>query len=236
VTETSSDIAEAMSGVIDELIQRVERLAVTGQRRILGITGAPGAGKSTISAALLAALGDRAQLVPMDGFHLANIELERLGRRDRKGAPDTFDVVGYVNLLSRLRSQTREVIYAPVFDRSREEAIAGAIAVAPDVPLVITEGNYLLLDDGPWRGVASMLDAAWYADVSPQERRRRLIERRRSHGHDAESARAWVDQVDEANARIVETTAARASLVVTLTADAGRPGPAFHTAHEGAPS
>jgi pantothenate kinase len=123
-----------------------------GQRKLLGLAGAPGAGKSTLAAALLEAVGaDRAQVVPMDGFHLANVELQRLGRAARKGAPDTFDSAGYVALLQRLREQRPDggIVYAPEFRREIEEPVAGAIAVLPTTQLVITEGNYLLHDAGP---------------------------------------------------------------------------------------
>jgi len=120
---------------------RAADLASRGRRRVLGITGAPGAGKSTLAAAVIEGLGDRAVDVPMDGFHLAGAELVRLGRADRKGAPDTFDVTGFVALLGRLRWQADDVVYAPAFDRHLEEPIAGAIPVDPGVPLVVVEGN-----------------------------------------------------------------------------------------------
>jgi len=126
---------------------RLEALLADGRRKLLGLVGAPGSGKSTVAQALLDALPGRAQVVPMDGFHLANAELRRLGRAGRKGAPDTFDSAGYVALLRRLRTQPAgETVYAPEFRRDIEEPVAGAIGVRPDTPLVITEGNYLLLE------------------------------------------------------------------------------------------
>jgi pantothenate kinase len=125
------------------LLARARSLVVPGGRRLLGITGAPGAGKSTLAAELVDALGEQAVLVPMDGFHLADAELRRLGSHARKGAIDTFDVAGYVSLLRRLRA-AEPTVYAPVFRREIEDAVAGAIAVRADVPLVVTEGNYLL--------------------------------------------------------------------------------------------
>src|SRR5438309_3286446 len=128
----------------EEALERARALAASGRRRLLGLTGMPGAGKSTVAARLVEDLGDLAVLVPMDGFHLANDELIRLGRRDRKGAPDTFDAAGYVALLRRLREHAQEVVYAPEFRRQIEEPVAGAIPVPPDVPLIVTEGNYLL--------------------------------------------------------------------------------------------
>ncbi|KHK96431.1 hypothetical protein LK09_15130 [Microbacterium mangrovi] len=201
---------------MEQLVTRARSLAGAGGRRILGITGAPGAGKSTLCAALLDALGDDAVLVGMDGFHLANDELVRLGRRDRKGAPDTFDVGGYVALLDRLRTQTDAVVYAPVFDRAVETSIGSAQAVRSDIPLVITEGNYLLLREHGWDRVAARLDESWFLDLPADVRASRLVRRRQSHGEDLAAATAWVQGVDEVNAATVTATRARADLVVTL--------------------
>ncbi|WP_411104070.1 nucleoside/nucleotide kinase family protein [Streptomyces sp. cmx-4-9] len=198
-----------------ELVSRAAALAARGPRRILGIAGPPGAGKSTLAAQLGDALGpERAVVVPMDGFHLARAELDRLGRADRKGAPDTFDAAGYVCLLRRLRAPGGPTVYAPAFDRSLEEPVAGSIAVAPSVPLVITEGNYLLHDAGEWASVRSLLDEAWY--LAPDEALRvdRLIDRHVRHGKDPAYARAWVERSDEPNARLVARSRRRADLVL----------------------
>jgi pantothenate kinase len=196
------------------LLTRAEALAVGG-RRLLGIAGPPGAGKSTLAALVVAAMGDRAVLVPMDGFHLAQAELERLGRADRKGAPDTFDADGFVALLARLRAQGPgdPVVYAPRFDRHLEESIAGAIGVPGDVPLVVVEGNYLL-HDGAWAGVAPLLDDVWYLDLDDAVRVDRLVARHVAHGRAPAAAREWVLRSDEANARLVAQGRARARLVV----------------------
>lgn len=186
-----------------------------GTRIMLGLVGAPGAGKSTVAQALLEALGERAVVVPMDGFHLANVQLERLGRRARKGAEDTFDSAGYAALLQRLRRREPEqVVYAPDFRREIDEAVAGAIAVGPQVELIITEGNYLLLEQGAWAGVAGMLDHIWYIDIDPLERRRRLVERHMRFGRSAAQAEAWVRDTDEPNARLIEAGRARADLII----------------------
>ena len=199
-----------------QLVERARALIAGGGRRILGLTGTPGAGKSTVAAELLAALGDQAVLVGMDGFHLANAELIRLGRRDRKGAPDTFDVDGYVALLARLRAQTSGVIHAPLFDRSIEESIGSAIAVPAGIPLVITEGNYLLHDAHGWDAVSAHLDQTWFVDVDASERRRRLVARRESYGHAPDAALAWVADVDEPNAQLVDPARDRADLIVRV--------------------
>ena len=192
-------------------------LLADGQRRLLGLVGAPGSGKSTLAQALLDALPGRGQVVPMDGFHLASVELQRLGRAGRKGAPDTFDSAGYVALLRRLREQRDdEIVYAPEFRREIEEPIAGAIAVLPQTRLVITEGNYLLLDEGPWAHVAPLLDEVWYVEVDDRLRRERLVRRHEQFGRSPEAALAWVAGTDEPNARRIEATRARAHRVIWL--------------------
>ncbi|ANF57462.1 nucleoside/nucleotide kinase family protein [Halotalea alkalilenta] len=197
------------------LIERAAALCTPGQRRLLGICGAPGAGKSTFAEALLAALGDRAAIVPMDGFHLSNRQLSRLGRMARKGAPDTFDIDGYLALLQRLRHQrTDEVVYAPAFEREIEEPVAGAIAVQPEVELVITEGNYLLLEQPGWNRVATMLDQSWFLDVDDSLRRERLEGRHRRFGRSPEAARDWIEHTDEPNARLIAASRGRAGLIV----------------------
>jgi pantothenate kinase len=201
---------------LEQLVDRAIALARTGSRRILGITGAPGAGKSTVCDALLSALGDQAALVGMDGFHYANRELVRLQRRDRKGAPDTFDADGYVALLTRLRTPPAVPVYAPVFDRGLEESIGSAVPVFPATPLVLTEGNYLLLDEHGWSGVRNCLDEVWYLDVPPEVREQRLLHRRLSYGHEPQAAEDWVRTVDGRNGRTVETSRSRADLVVHL--------------------
>jgi len=195
-------------------LARVQRLLDAGGRRILGLVGPPGAGKSTLAAQLHAAYADISQIVPMDGYHLANVELARLGRAGRKGAPDTFDADGYASLLQRLRAQrTDEIVYVPEFRREIEEPIAGAIAVLPQTRLVITEGNYLLLGDGAWARVAPQIDEVWYVEVDDTLRTERLVRRHEQFGRSAQAARDWVAGTDEPNARLIEATRARADFV-----------------------
>ena len=198
-----------------ELVERAGALAGPGERAVLGLTGAPGAGKSTLAQALVDALPGRAVLVPMDGFHLADPELDRLGRRERKGAPDTFDAAGYVHLLRRLHERTEEVVYAPVFVREQEQAVAGALPVPREAPLVITEGNYLLLD-GPFAPVRDLLTECWFVDLDPDVRHRRLVDRHVRHGRSPEAAERWVAATDDPNAALVDATRSRADLVVRL--------------------
>ncbi len=203
---------------VAEAVDRAGDLAAAGPRTLLGITGPPGSGKSTLAAMVAARLADAAALVPMDGFHLAQTELVRLGRRDRMGAPDTFDAAGYVALLRRLRRQEEDVVYAPEFRREVEEPIAGAIPVPGSVPLVVTEGNYLLLGDGGWAPVRPLLDEVWYVEVDDRTRVERLVRRHVAFGKTPEAARDWVLRSDEANAARVAATRDRADLVVRLDA------------------
>jgi pantothenate kinase len=155
----------------NSLVDRARVMSRSGGRVLLGITGPPASGKSTLAVRVAAAVGDTAVVVPMDGYHLHDDELARLGLSDRKGAPETFDVAGYAALLRRLRSETDHAVYAPEFDRSREESVAGAIGVHPWHRLVITEGNYLLLDSPGWTGVLPLLDETWYVEVDDDLRR-----------------------------------------------------------------
>ena len=198
-----------------ELLDRARALGAGRRRAVLGIAGAPGAGKSTLAAALVRALGGRAVLVPMDGFHLADTELRRLGRSTRKCAPDTFDAAGYVHLLRRLAEQTDDVVYAPVFRRDLELAEAGALPVPRAAPLVVTEGNYLLLDE-PFAAVRPLLTECWFVEVELALRLERLVARHVAHGRSPDAARTWVARTDEPNARLVEATRERADLVVRL--------------------
>ncbi|CRZ13215.1 nucleoside/nucleotide kinase family protein [Mycolicibacterium neworleansense] len=206
----------------DDLLARVLARAAAPGTAIIGITGAPGAGKSTLTEALVGAararLGAEAvAYLPMDGFHLADVELRRLGRLDRKGAPDTFDVAGYAALLRRIRAGG-EVVYAPGFERDVEQPIAGAIPVFPDTAVVLTEGNYLLLDVPEWSAVADQVDETWYCALQDEVRVARLVARHVTFGKRADAARRWVAEVDEPNARLVAATAVRADLVVPVAA------------------
>jgi len=193
-----------------QALARARALISRGGRRILGLVGPPGAGKSTVAQQLVEALGGAAVLLPMDGFHLANVELARLGRAGRKGAPDTFDASGYVALLQRVRAQREGIVYAPEFRREIEEPIASAIPIAAEVPLVVTEGNYLLLDQHGWGGVRPLLDEAWFVEVDEAVRRRRLVERHMRFGRSEADARAWEAGTDQPNAVLIAGTAARA--------------------------
>jgi pantothenate kinase len=212
----------------DDLLDRARSLtrARGGRRTLLGIAGGPGSGKTTLAETLVRELnGDGepwAAQVPMDGFHLADAELDRLGLRDRKGAPATFDAAGYAALLRRLRAEEEDdVVYAPAFERDLEQPLAGAIPVPPSVRLVVTEGNYLLLGTGAWARAREQLDEVWFCDLDESERLRRLIARHERFGKSPEEAVAWVMRADQPNAELVTATRDRAELVVPVDGLAG---------------
>jgi pantothenate kinase len=199
----------------DELFHRAHAMAATG-RVVLGICGAPGAGKSTLADELVHRYGAGAVVVPMDGFHLHDDELARLELSHRKGAPETFDVAGYLALLRRLRTESDGTVYAPAFDRSQEQVIGGAIAVRPEHRLVVTEGNYLLYDAPGWSEVRPLLDEVWFVEADEETRLERLVERHASHGKPRDLAQRWATVSDQANAELVEETRDRADVVVSV--------------------
>ena len=198
--------------------ERAAHLLAGGPRRLLGIAGAPGAGMSTLATEVAAALGGAdagVVVVGMDGWHLANSTLDRLGRRERKGAPDTFDAAGYVEFLRRARGDATPTIWAPEYRREIEEGIAGALEVGPTCRLLITEGNYLLHDAPPWDAVAPLLDEVWF--VAPDEDRRRewLVARHERHGRSRADAEGRADGPDAVNAALVARGRDRADLVIS---------------------
>jgi pantothenate kinase len=200
-------------------VAEVLRLAVPRRGRIMvGVAGPPAAGKSTLAAALADALVRRhstsAVVVPMDGFHLANAELDRLGLAHRKGAPETFDAGGFVHLLRRLRAADEDLVYAPMYSRTLHEAIAGAIPVPASLRVIVVEGNYLLYDQAPWRAVRPLLDLALFLDAPERSRHGSLMRRQLAKGLDEPAARDWVLSSDEVNARLIADTRHRADVIL----------------------
>jgi pantothenate kinase len=186
-------------------------------RSVLGITGAPGAGKSTFAEQLVAAVnqaGRSAALVPMDGFHLAQSALEAMGLAEVKGAPATFDTTGYVELLRRVREPGDEIVWAPRFDRALEDSIAASLPIDPTVNLVVTEGNYLLLPRGQWWLVRMQLDECWFIDIDEDERHRRLQARHEGFGRSPQAAAARTMGSDEDNALLVNRTRDQADAII----------------------
>lgn len=201
---------------ISEAVERVNHLLAHSENRIvIGVVGKPGAGKSTFTAELIKKLSSlKPTLVPMDGYHLSNSQLARLGLSDRKGAFNTFDVRGYVNLLKRINNESSTDIYFPVFHREIEESYAADGVVQAECRLVITEGNYLLFDQGGWQEVKQELTEAWFIKVDDQIRIERLIKRHEFFGKDKQSATLWATGSDEINAKAVENDISKADVVI----------------------
>ena len=206
-----------------ECITQVELLELAGgiraaaRRCLIGLAGPPGSGKSTLAAHLAGSLCPSPPVVPMDGFHLAQAVIDGLGLTDRKGSPETFDSWGFVSLVERLASPADDgVVYAPKFDRSIEEPIAGAIPVRPAEGLVIVEGNYLLLDESPWTQIRPALDLCAYLEVEDATRIRRLVDRHARYGKPRLEAERFVRDSDEKNTNLIKATRDRADYIVRM--------------------
>lgn len=195
----------------DNALRQLRQWSEGDSRYILGIVGLPGAGKSTLTDWLKKQFAETLVVIPMDGFHLANNQLKRLGRLQRKGAPDTFDVSGYHALLHRVKqAYQQETIYAPSFHREIEESIAGEIAIPAETRLIITEGNYLLLEENGWAATPSFLDHTWFIHVDETQRLQQLKRRHMEYGRSDHEAEQWIVTTDQPNAERIQATAERA--------------------------
>lgn len=203
-----------------ELVDRLgDMLDAASNRVIVGIAGAPGVGKSTLVAALAEELNARRPgstvVVPLDGFHLAASVIAGDDRAERRGAPDTFDPAGYAHLMQRIRADEEPEVYTPVFSRDIEDPVAAGVLVAQHHRIVLTEGNYLLLDEPAWRRARACMDAVWFLDVDADLRRQRLLERHLRFGKTRERAEAFALGSDERNAQLIDATRGWADMVFT---------------------
>ncbi|WP_349899861.1 nucleoside/nucleotide kinase family protein [Parafrigoribacterium soli] len=198
-------------------IARLIKEAGSTKRRVLvGIVGPPAAGKSTIAEKLVQLLGPTSAVLGMDGFHLPQRTLVKLGKRDRMGAPDTFDVDGFVSLLITLSGNTGATVLAPGFDREIEEPIPEAIRLGPELKTIVVEGNYLLHDSGGWERVAPLLDLSFFVRIEHDIRMARLVERHIRYGKTPDAALAWATGPDADNARLIGATAERADYIIDI--------------------
>ncbi len=195
-----------------DLAQVITTRGAAADRFITAVAGPPGAGKSTLAAQIVAAIGHGARVVPMDGFHYDNAVLDQLGLRGRKGAPETFDAAGFLHLMQRLRAGEDAAI--SVFDRDMDLARAGADLVTGADKYLVVEGNYLLLNDAPWCDLVPLFDLTVYIDVPEAELDARLLSRWDQYGKTPDQARLWIDSNDMPNIRRVTQGSRQADIVV----------------------
>ena len=203
-------VTALISSLVDQLARRLEADGAPA-RLVVGLVGAPGSGKSTIASELETRLKEAdlfAGLVAMDGFHLSDAVLDELDRHDRKGAPDTFDIDGYLAILDRVRTDGTRQVLVPVYRRDLHEPVAaGSIVAGPGV--VVTEGNYLALETRGWGAVRERIDLLIHIDVPEEVLMSRLISRHEKFGKSALDAGHWVRTVDLPNARLIATSVHR---------------------------
>lgn len=209
----------SLPGLARYLLVRSAEATADGRRLVVGIAGPPAAGKSTLAERLRDEVNRRAgrvtaEVAPMDGFHLPNATLDAAGSRARKGAPDTFDAAGYADLLAQLRESAQETVAWPTFDRRLDAPVPAGVSFLPDTTIAITEGNYLLVPDGPWAAVRGLLDVAWYVDAEVDILRPRLLRRHARGGRSPDEAAVKTDASDLPNAVLIAGTRHRADVVL----------------------
>jgi len=202
---------------LGDVARLIRDAAADKPRIIVGIVGPPAAGKSTIAATLVQLLGPASIAIGMDGFHLPQATLVSLGRRERMGAPDTFAVDDFVDVLTRIRRGGSEVS-VPGFDRTIEEPVPHASTVTAARRTILVEGNYLLAEFGGWERVAPLLDLSFFVRIENDIRMQRLVARHIEFGKTPDAAAAWAAGPDADNARLIGATAERADHVIELAA------------------
>ena len=186
-------------------------------RTMIGIVGKPGAGKSTVVTEIQKQFStEEVAIIPMDGYHLSNEELIKLGRRERKGAPDTFDVEGFISLITRVRIEIDKDHTFPIFHREIEASKADEGIVLRNTKVIVIEGNYLFSEEYNWNKVFPLLDQSWFIEIDDEIRMQRLITRHIKYGKTPQEAEEWSRGSDELNARFIEKTAARAGKIIKL--------------------
>lgn len=200
----------------ETLAAEIIRRASSVTRLVVAIAGPPGSGKSTLADDLRARLNEaglNSAVVPMDGFHLDNAVLDRLGLRHRKGAPETFDGEGFVRLVAALR-QNRVPVDVPVFDRALDRVVEGDCAIMPEQRIILVEGNYLLLNEVPWNRLPAMFDMTVFVDPGMDILKDRLVRRWLDNGHTREAAEQRALSNDVPNAQRVLDNSMTADIVI----------------------
>lgn len=218
----STQYAAAAAETVEHFSAILQSLSAAKQGRfLLGLAGSPASGKSTFSAQLVAHINktlkdDVAIVVPMDGYHYSNEELDEKGLKPLKGIPATFDAQGFVDLIKKLKSVTTKSVFAPLFDRSIEASIQNGIEIRPQHRIIVSEGNYLLLGEEPWNELHNLFDEIWYIDSTIDQLMPRLTARHKEGGRNAEETKTKMDSTDLPNARLIEATKHRASRIIQI--------------------